>query len=313
MAMNNQLYPVDRLLSGYNLAMAGIWSMAWSIWSWAPVLVAAHAAAACLPALLRRTTEHSRPFRPFRQLYPMFWMPAFWAEVDFVRRCLHSGGHDAFVLKLEAALLHVHPHMLWMPHMHQIWLSEILYGSYLVYLLALVVPVLWLTVRARTDDLMTALFRMMAVFGFCFLFFAVFPVDGPQHTGAVFEGPNQHAFLARLVTLVARGNGESLGAAFPSSHVAGAVTVAWIARSYLPRWAFYVLAAEATGVFLSTFYTQQHYAIDAIFGAALALAVQRFAVPALLSALQERPEGVPGIPALPPPLPATLLGREVRP
>lgn len=311
--MNGRIYPVDRLLAGYNLAMAVIWWVALPVWRWAVLLMAAHAMATGLPWLLRRATRLSRPVRQLRLLYPLAWLLVFWTEVDLVRRSLHSGAHDAFVLSLEQRLLGMHPDAIWMAHMHQLWFSEILYGSYLCYLLVLVIPALWLALHSRHDDLMATFFRMMVTFSVCFLLFALFPVDGPQHTGHVFDGPNQYGFFASLVTLVARGNGESLGAAFPSSHVAGAVTMAWIARLYLPRWAFYVLAAEAVGVFLSTFYTQQHYAIDAIAGALLALVIQGSVVPALLAARRQR---LP-IPGIPPLLPASahlpVFEREVQP
>lgn len=212
----------------------------------------------------------------------MLWLAAFWTEVDLVRRNLHEGSFDAVIIELEQALLGFHPHELWLPRVDSLWLSELLYASYFAYYLSIILPVVWLWLRQRDEALMDALLRMMAVYTICFFIFALMPVDGPRHTGMIFEGAASQGPFARLVQIVAVEHGESLGAAFPSSHVAGAVTMAWVGWLYLPRWAFYLLAVEALGVFLSTFYTQAHYAIDSVAGLILAMAVQLLLVPVTL-------------------------------
>lgn len=313
----NRTYPVDWLLAAYNLVMALVWLLGAPGWTHGPALVTAHLAAAALPLLVARAGPPGPLLARVRALYPLAWLLAFWIEVDLVRRRLHHGAHDAFVLALEDGILGLHPHALWMPRMHDLWLSEILHFSYFAYYAALVIPILWLAARGTEARLMDAQLRMMAVFALCFLSFAAFPVDGPQHTAPLFQGPNAAGPFARLTGLVARGNAEALGAAFPSSHVAGAVTMAWIARLHLPRWAFLLLAAEAVGVFLSTFYTQQHYAIDSLAGVAVAVATQALLVPALLGARARwaaasrapRRPSLP-VPALPPASLATTVRRE---
>lgn len=298
MAVIGRAYPVDGVLAIYNLVMALIWMNGAGAWAVAPWLVVAHLAAAGLPWLLRRARSLSRPVRLLRRFYPLLWLAVFWTEVDLVRRHLHDGANDGFVIALERSLIGVHLHEVWMPRMHDLWLSEALHFSYFAYYVALAVPILWLARRRRPEDLFTALFRMMTVFVACFILFGLFPVDGPRHTGIAFDGPNAAGFFARLVDVVAREHGEALGAAFPSSHVAGAVTMAWIARLHLPRWAFRVLAVEAIGVFLATFYTQQHYAIDAVAGLLLAVAIQGLVVPAVLARSAQRRSRPLGLPPL---------------
>lgn len=72
--------------------------------------------------------------------------------------------------------------------------------------------------------------------------------------------------------------------------------MAWIGWLYLPRWAFILLAVEALGVFLSTFYTQAHYAIDSFAGLLLALAVQAALVPFVLRLAGRHGSGAPADP-----------------
>ena len=282
MALSRKTYPVDLVLAGFNLAMAGVWAAGLGRWGYAPVLVGVHLAGAGLPWLIRRAGTLSTPVGHLRRIYPMIWLAAFWTEVDLVRRQLHAGSFDGVIIQLERALLGFHPHEHWLPAMDSLWLSEILYFSYFAYYLSIILPVLWIWLRGRDAELMDTLLRMMAVYTLCFFLFALMPVDGPRHTGMVFDGAASQGPFARLVQLVAVEHGESLGAAFPSSHVAGAVTMAWVGWLYLPRWAFGLLAVEALGVFLSTFYTQAHYAIDSVAGLILALVVQLLLIPVTL-------------------------------
>lgn len=282
MALSRKTYPVDLVLAGFNLAMAGVWAAGIGRWGYAPVLVGVHLIGTGLPWLIRKAGPLSTPVGHLRRIYPMIWLSAFWTEVDLVRRQLHEGSFDAVIIEVEQALLGFHPHELWLPRMDSLWLSELLYFAYFAYYLSIILPVVWLWLRGRDAELMDTLLRMMAVYTVCFFLFALMPVDGPRHTGMVFDGAAAQGPFAQLVQLVAVEHGESLGAAFPSSHVAGAVTMAWVGWLYLPRWAFYLLAVEALGVFLSTFYTQAHYAIDSVAGLVLAVGVQLLLIPVTL-------------------------------
>jgi membrane-associated phospholipid phosphatase len=79
-----------------------------------------------------------------------------------------------------------------------------------------------------------------------------------------------------------RASGDSLGTSFPSSHVAGAVALAWSAWRFLSRRAAIVATITATLILFSTVYTRQHFAIDSLAGLVMALglnlAVSRKAV-----------------------------------
>jgi membrane-associated phospholipid phosphatase len=112
-----------------------------------------------------------------------------------------------------------------------------------------------------------------------------------------YAGPLTDGFFYRLSTNAVHA-GDSLGTAFPSSHVAGAVSMAILAARWLPRRLALVFGLEALGVVLSTVYTQNHFAIDSAVGVLLAVGVQLIAVPALEAVLQERRAELP-VPPLP--------------
>ncbi|NNG17195.1 MAG: phosphatase PAP2 family protein [Gemmatimonadales bacterium] len=97
----------------------------------------------------------------------------------------------------------------------------------------------------------------------------------------------------------AHDSGDSLGTAFPSSHVAGSVTIAYLAWRWLPRGWAWLIALETVGVCFATVYTQNHYAIDALGGLVWATVLQVVAVPLVRGVLSGAPSERFTIPVLP--------------
>lgn len=291
--------PVDRLLAAFNGFMAVAWASATDGTGAAPWLFcAAHAAAAGLPWLIGRAGGLSPAVAALRHTYPLLWLPAFWLEVDPLRRALHDVANDSFVRALDTSLTGVPLHATWMPAMPFAWLSEPLHFAYFIYYLTIVAPLVVLALRRRADA-GEAVFRIMLTYVACFASYALFPVDGPHHLEVMYRGPTADGFWYGIVHGI-NDAGGSLGAAFPSSHAAGAVTIACIGAFYFRRWVAVLLGIQAAAVVLATFYTQYHYAIDALAGAALALVLQLLVAPVLLrpSAPRERLH-VPRLPVPP--------------
>src|SRR5207244_11745606 len=84
--------------------------------------------------------------------------------------------------------------------------------------------------------------------------------------------------VCRLSHWIADGGG-SLGTAFPSTHVAGAVTFAWIAWRFWSREVALGVTLLAVGIMAAAVYTQNHFAVDSLAGALLGLALQGLVVP----------------------------------
>lgn len=283
MALNHRgIAPVDRLLAVFNLIMAAVWVALLDARPAAPWLCLAHGSAAALPWLIGRAR---RPLAPpvlvLRQAYPLLWLLVFWTEVDFVRHALHTASHDALISALDVAVFGTALHSVAQPLLPSLWISEPLHFSYFAYYATIPLPLLVLALRRRTAAFDEAMFRLLLTFTTCFLAYALFPVDGPQRFGRFFDGPQADGFWYGIVHVV-NSTGGALGAAFPSSHVAGAVTVAYLGWSFLSRPLAVLLTVQAAGVFLATFYTQYHYAIDSVAGLLVALVVQLWLAPALL-------------------------------
>lgn len=290
------LLPVDLLVAAFNAAMACVWAAAaWGIGAprvaGAPWLSAAHAVAAALPWVLRDARWlRARAHPLLREAYPLLGIVLFWAELGFLARVRALPAHDAQIAAWDRSLFGVHLHAVWGPAAPWPWLRESMYFFYFSYYLMLVIPALVILARGRRDAIRDVTLRLMATYLTCFLFYAVFPVHGPRAIDPVQVPPHRAALFESLVES-ARATGDSPGTAFPSSHVAGVVTVAWFGRRWFGRWAASILAAGALLVTLATVYTGNHFAIDALAGAAWGIAVQALLVPALA-----RPAGAQGSP-----------------
>jgi membrane-associated phospholipid phosphatase len=285
---------VDRLLAGYNLALAVVWAaLAGKTW-YALWIGAAHAAAATLPWLLARSTERvSRPVRVLREIYPLLWLLGFWSELGLVRTLLHAGAHDELIRAVDLAVFGVHIHRIWMPAMPAVWLSEIMHVLYFAYYPLIFLPPIVAGLRGRSAAQRDMTFRLLLTYVGCYVLYLAFPVDGPSHTMLRYAGDLTDGFFYRLVHDAVE-MGDSLGTAFPSSHVAGAVTIAILGWRWFGRGVAALLTIEAAGVLVSTVYTQNHYTVDAVAGLVLALALQLAVAPLLARALSGAPRRAPG-------------------
>ena len=315
MQLNRRVLPIDRLVAAYNLILAGVWALYLGRAAYVPWIVAAHAAGAFLPVLWRRAPlPLSQPLRAIRDLYPLIWLGAFWAELALLHSLRIAPGLDPQIAALDLAVFGSHLNETWMPGTRQLWVSELLHFSYWAYYLLIGIPPLVLALTRRTQALRDLVFRLMLVYLTCYLVFIVAPVYGPRELAARYEGPLTQGFFYQLVynTLSI---GESPGCAFPSSHVAAAVTIALVGWRWFSRPIGILLGLEAIGVALGTFFTQNHYAIDSLAGIIWGAGFAVLVAPVLMRRLDRplrhpKPEPEIAPPSESPPVPDLAGGAE---
>lgn len=148
--------------------------------------------------------------------------------------------------------------------------SELLHAGYVAYYLIVYLPPLLLLWRGRDEALARTLAAFTATFTLGFVAFVVFPVAGPRYLwpapADVPDGP------FRALTLLLLETGSSRGTAFPSSHVAIAVTQTLLALRWQPTVGA-VLCVVTPLLALGAVFGGYHYAIDVIAGAMLGAAV----------------------------------------
>jgi len=303
-----RVLPIDRLMAGYNLVLAGIWSLYLGRASFAPWILLAHLAGATLPILWRRAPDPlSLPLRAIRDLYPLIWLGALWSELALLHLVRVAPPADAAIAALDLAVFGSHLNETWLPGTTSLLLSETLHFSYWAYYLLIGIPPLVLALTRRTEALRDLVFRVMLVYLTCYLVFIIAPVYGPRETAMRYTGPLAEGFFYQLVHHTVN-FGESPGCSFPSSHAAAAVAIALMGWRYFSRPVGILLFIEAVGVALGTFFTQNHYAIDALAGFIWGVVFTVIVAPPVMRWLGDRPR--PGVRRLDPDLsPAPELER----
>lgn len=244
----------DRIYAGGVLAHVGV-LVAVGVATWAPGV----------PRWLRAWT-------------PLLTLLFLYAEIPLLIRAIgHRDLYDVTVMSWEARLFGGQPAAEWAGRWPSRILSELLHAAYLTYYPLIFAVPMTLWARGRLREFNEGVFALMLTFIACYVWYLFFPVAGPRYlwlapTGAV-DGP------LRSVTTSLLGARSSLGTAFPSSHVAVAVTQSMLAIRY-----FGVRGAPVSlltaGLALGAVYGGFHYAIDVVAGAALGAIVTAIALAA---------------------------------
>jgi len=282
------VYPVDWIVASYNAILAIVWLGLVSRTAVAPWLVFAHVVAAALPWVWRGLPDMPRRARVLRESYPLLCLALFWAELGSLQILRDVKSHDLFVQRLDLAIFGVHWQEIWMKAMPDHWISEAMHLAYFSYYLLLLIPPLIIGFGSGSRAFRSVVLSLTLTYLSCFLFYLVFPVYGPRSSDAASLAGAPAGFFHTLVDRV-RAMGDSPGTAFPSSHVAGVATIAWLGWLWLSRTWASVLTLAALAVAFATVYTRNHYAVDALTGLVWVVPLQGWAAPALAKLDPGRP------------------------
>ena len=270
---------VDWWLCAFNIAMAAIWAPLAPAHPTARLLLGCHLLAATLPMLLGwAPPPRARALRLVYDAYPLAWAAAFWTELDLHTRFVNTLRDDQALLSLDRAVFGGHLNQAWLAKMQAGALSELMYLLYLSYYLLLVGVPVFLFFRGTEAQVREGVLRIVLAYLGCILVHAWWPTIGPAVLPLQFPAPLSARWFFRLSHWIADG-GDSLGTAFPSTHVAGAVTFAWIAWRFWSREVALGVTLLAVGIMAAAVYTQNHFAVDSLAGAPLGLALQGLVVP----------------------------------
>jgi len=234
------------------------------------VRLAVYAALLGVVALLRFVPRRlPRVLQFLRESYTLAALPVAYGDLDWLNRLISTGYHDELVMRWDLALFGSHPHLYLSRILPYPFLSDLLHACYLLYIA--LVPVLGITLYLQNRE---HAFRVLATtvtltMYSCYAFFIALPVQGPYE----FHGrPEGVPGLVPDLVYAMLDKGSSVGTAFPSSHVAGAIAVA-VMSTWFSRRLSYVMVVLALGIGVATVYGGFHYAIDAVAGFAYGLAL----------------------------------------
>jgi hypothetical protein len=197
--------------------------------------------------------------------FPLLAFYAFYREMAVPLAAPDVRWHDNFFLRLEGQLWAT-PGTLRIPLLAS--LLAVAYHAYMPLLIVATAAVFRPGDR-RGAERMTAMVGAICLgWGVCYLFFIFFPVMGPR-----FQSPEVQftrlgeGMLAEFAAFY-QDRGMHRGCAFPSAHVAGAVT----ALAALARWCrplFWCVLPVGVGLTAGAVYFGYHYVADVLAGAAV--------------------------------------------
>jgi PAP2 superfamily len=208
--------------------------------------------------------------RTFRELYPIFLLPALYSELDI----LNAGPvpvHDRVIQHWEMLVFGMQVSRQWWQLAPSRFWSTVLHAAYLSYYLIISAPALYYAWRGDLSAVRRFVLVVISTFVLCYLIFIFFPVAGPYYT---FPRPASwftDNLPARLV-YQALATGSSYGAAFPSSHVAAAVA-ATVTAARTSRKMGLLLSVPTLLLTVGVVYCQMHYGVDALAGLAVGVGV----------------------------------------
>ncbi len=261
--------PVDRMLLGYLAVVSVIALVRLEVRPRAGWVLAANALTAVLVYLLRDPRQ-GRWGRLIREIYPIMLLPALYGALDLLNG-LELRTWDPLVRSWEEALFGTQVSRIWWQTAPSAFWSTLLHAAYFGYYIIIPLPLIWFLGTGRTAAGERVVAMIVATFLICYVIFLLFPVAGPYYEFPRPTGPFVDNWAARLVygTLA---QGSSYGAAFPSSHVAATI-VAAIGAGLGSRRLGLALALPTLLLTVGVVYCQMHYAVDALAGVVLAVAV----------------------------------------
>ena len=268
------LTPTDKLLAAYIafvtvvLVVRGPFVPAVHVW----VLVM-HALFVGLWMLLTRQGARGPTGRALHGLYPILVLVPLYTAIGYVNDAVGLDSilrNDAIVQRWEAAVFGGQVSYGWIRTYPSVFWSGLLHIAYLFYYPAILGGPLLVTLRHGVEVAKPVIFSAMLAYLSCYVVFILFPVAGPNYAFPHPTGVVREVWSAELVYGIL-GKGSSVGAAFPSSHVAATVAVVWgIWRAWR---GFGALLLLPTGLLtIATVYCQMHYGMDAAVGLAVGVA-----------------------------------------
>jgi membrane-associated phospholipid phosphatase len=262
------LNATDKLLAGYLGFVTLVLLARGPLADGYPWLLAAHLLFALALLGMRLLPATARLGRAVHTLYPLILLSALYAEIGVLNDQVGLVAilrHDALLQRWEAAVFGTQVSYEWIRRAPSVFWSGVLHAAYASYYPMILLPAPILAARGDWDGARRVVFTMMLAYVACYVVFLLYPVAGPNYAFPHPTGAVREVWSARLV-YAALDQGSSVGAAFPSSHVAATVAaVAALWRAWRPLGA--LLVVPCLLLTIGVVYCQMHYGLDALSGA----------------------------------------------
>lgn len=216
------------------------------------------------PGAASQPTFAERFWHFWRHWYPHLFFLFCFEEMGKLVHLVQPGWQDAKLLAFDRWLMGVNP-SLWLERLAHPALTEFMEFSYFTYFLFLLILGAILYHRREWRSYWAVMTYSVVGYSLGYVIATVFPVQSPWFTLAGMW----HADLAggpftALINVIEK-CGRVHGAAFPSQHVAGAMSALWGAWRHR-RWLFWMFLPFVLCMDVSTVYVRNHYVADVLGG-----------------------------------------------
>ena len=235
-----------------------------------PIYILIHAVLAISILEIVRFGEkypQKKTFWILRTCYPLALILYLWSELNgLVPMFYGSYWATDIIIYWDKIIFGVHP-TIWVQQLYRPWLDELMNFFYTGYYTFFLLVPLSLFVCKKKKEAIAVVSLITFTYFSNFLLFYLFPVVSPQMSSPLqaLQIKQPSGYFFSLINRIAQAKGSVLGAAFPSSHVSGALVWALSALRY-SRKLGYVVAPIALGVAVAAIYLGLHHAVDSIFG-----------------------------------------------
>ena len=212
----------------------------------------------------RGKTISSRVWHFWRHWYPHVFFLFCFEELGKLVHLVNPGWEDAKLIAFDRWLTGVNP-SLWFEHLVHPALTEFMQFAYFTYFVYLLILGGVLYCRRDLESYWAVMTYSAIGYMFGYVISIFFPVQSPWFAMAgAWHTEFTGGLFTALVNLIEK-CGRVHGAAFPSQHVAGAMTTllaAWRHR----RWLFWVFLPFVVCMCVSAVYVRNHYVADVLGG-----------------------------------------------
>lgn len=190
----------------------------------------------------------------------------FFEATSKVNQVIFSQFLDPVFQSMDFSLFGYQPAMIWGTTWDSWLIQEVLHFSYFAYYLMIFGVPLYLYLKREESVFKQVVFNISFVFFSCYFIYMFLPVIGGRALDGAYDLTIQYRYgvFTHIMAMIYRSTSH-LGGAFPSSHVAVAVTISLISTKYfkiLP----YILFPITFLLAVSTVYCHYHYFVDAVAG-----------------------------------------------
>ena len=205
-----------------------------------------------------------------RYWYPIILLEFFYVTTTAVDNVIFKENLDLIFQHLDEMIFGYQPALVWGTTYNQFFFQEFFHFAYFSYYLMIFGVPFYIYLKEK-KHFIRALFNILFVFVTCYIVFMILPVVGARMIEGVKELTEtyRHGFFTHIMVFIYR-HSLHWGGAFPSSHVAVALTIALISFRYFKLFSI-VLLVNTFFLSIATVFCHYHYFVDVIAGVVFGL------------------------------------------